>query len=60
MWREVSDKPNPEPRRWFLVCNKEKKRQDVALFLPQGKGCFMGHTLQFDDVTHWQELPELP
>lgn len=60
-WRRVEVKPTQEQiaahNGWFQVANEHTKRQDVAKFL---KGDFMGHALQFNDVTHWQPLAAPP
>lgn len=46
-----------EHRGWFQICNSGTGRQDVGKYL---KGDFMGHALQFNEVTHWRELFPAP
>jgi len=43
---------------WFQVANETTGRQDVAKLI-KGKD-FMGHALQFNDITHWQNLAAPP
>lgn len=54
-WIRVEDRM-PTEKGWYLIASHE--RCDVGLLL---KGtCFMGHALQFSDVTHWMNLPSPP
>lgn len=56
-WIDCKQKmPEEKGRGWFLITNGN--RVDVGLLL-HGK-TFMGHALQFEEVTHWQPLPAPP
>ncbi len=60
-WISVKDRMPSEDKdddspRWYLVYGNG--RCDIALCL-HGES-FMGHALQFNDVTHWQPLPSPP